>query len=218
MTDKEILSTPESFHQHLAELQGEAPAEVEAEAPTVNGQVPVSVLKRQVAKLRAEREEKIRYKTENDNIKRALEIYAQQNGLESNEPQKEEVNTGFDPLDTEADRFYKAEIAELKAKYAKLEAATTKTAVDVSSSAFKVEVTQQYSAVVREKPDLDAAYNHIAQAEYKKNLHVLAALIERNSHSIHNAVGCIPRFRLITMLWLFRSIRAARTCQKSSTI
>ena len=205
MTDKEILSTPESFHQHLAELQGETPAEVEVEAPTVdeeqtaeveavetsapapepeteddgdviesvNGQVPVSVLKRQVAKLRAEREEKIKYKTENDNIKRALEIYAQQNGQESGEQQKEEVNTGFDPLDTEADRFYKAKIAELESKYAKLEAATTKTAVDVGNSAFKVEVTQQYSAVVKERPDLDAAYNHIAQAEYKKNLRVL---------------------------------------------
>lgn len=218
MTDKEILSSPESFHQHLAELQGEAPAEAEApiieeeqtveeETPpapepepqqesdddsdvieAVNGQVPVSVLKRQVAKLRAEREEKIRYKTENDNIKRALEIYAQQ---ESGEPQKEEVNTGFDPLDTEADRFYKAKIAELESKYAKLEAATNKTAVDVSSSAFKVEVTQQYSAAVKEKPDLDAAYNHIAQAEYKKNLRVLGdeAKARDATNSIMNAMA-----------------------------
>ncbi len=195
MTDKEILGSPESFHQHLSELQGEVeptqePVEevIETETPeepqsqepdndddsdvieSVNGQVPVSVLKRQVAKLRAEREEKIKYKTENDNIKRALEIYAQQN---DGEQPKEEVNNGFDPLDTEADRFYKAKIAELEQKYAKLEQATTKTAVDVSSSAFKVEVTQQYSAVIKEKPDLDAAYNHIAQAEYKKNLRVL---------------------------------------------
>lgn len=137
------------------------------------GMVPHSRLKKEITKRREYEERQrqlendyVRTQTELENFKKALEIYNQ----EENDGKEDEVNTDYDPIDSDADRAYKAQLAAMKAEIDALKGNTAESSKAVAIQAFSSTVQSQQDAFEREHPDFTNAFQHIGSIEYNKAL------------------------------------------------
>lgn len=135
------------------------------------GKIPLGRLKKEIKKRREleqqyyERDKELATtKQQLENFQKALQIYNQEEAIEEESP------SDYDPLDSDADRAYKAKMAELEKELNKLKGTTEENMKSAAIQAFSGTIQQQQSVFERDHPDFTDAFQHLGNVEYKKAL------------------------------------------------